>query len=71
MRNLYQCDICGKMLEGVPPQSMPKGFMKTDGYDMCKECYKEYIKEFRKFIKYFAKKMETVNKPFASKNNEK
>lgn len=57
MRNLYQCDICGKVLEGTNPNSMPKGFMKVDSYDMCINCIKEYRKRYFKFIDNFAKDM--------------
>ena len=67
MRFLVECDICGGVFK-TEKMSLPKNITLIEGYDMCDECSKEYLKRKRGLIKVLAKEMENKRERRKIKN---
>ncbi len=48
MKNLCKCDRCDKEGQMLTWVRLPNGWEKFDELDLCRECYLEFMKIYRK-----------------------
>ncbi len=51
MRNLCRCDRCEKEGQMKTWSRLPDKWEKWDDFDLCRECYLEWMKIYRKGIR--------------------